>query len=129
MRQIRILGSLKHCLLVPVLAMTLSGCASAPARTAPDGTERTLAIIADFVTPLYPRRAAIKSIEGYVTFGFDIDADGKPKNIRVIESVPTGVFDDVGMDSLQQSRFEVPQIDGEKVRQKNMQYTYEFTMG
>ncbi len=44
------------------------------------------------VTPKYPRKALMNSRTGWVTVQFDIDRIGKPRNIRVTDSVPEGVF-------------------------------------
>ncbi|WP_125563673.1 energy transducer TonB [Pseudoalteromonas rubra] len=53
----------------------------------------------------YPREAAYQRIEGHISLQFDIDSQGKPVNITVLESSPTGVFDQAGIDALTQWRY------------------------
>lgn len=45
------------------------------------------------IEPLYPRNAALNNIEGYVTLSFDINEQGKPINIEIIEAKPRGYFE------------------------------------
>lgn len=45
------------------------------------------------VEPNYPTRALRRNIEGYVVVKFDIDEDGHPFNIQIIDSNPNNIFD------------------------------------
>ncbi|RQW63600.1 energy transducer TonB [Vibrio viridaestus] len=45
------------------------------------------------VQPNYPSRALRRNIEGYVVVRFDIDENGRPFNIQVVESKPSRMFD------------------------------------
>lgn len=56
--------------------------------------------------PEYPKYAAENGIAGHVMFTFDVDADGKPYNIRATESEPQGVFDEVATKAIEQWKFE-----------------------
>lgn len=75
------------------------------------------------IPPEYPIYAAENRIEGYVTFKFDLDANGKPLNIRVDESKPEGVFDTVAMDAIQEWKFSKSN-DG----RKDIQYKLKFQL-
>jgi len=46
-----------------------------------------------WVAPIYPYLAIDKEVKGHVLLRFDIDDQGAPTNIRIVESVPAGVFD------------------------------------
>ena len=52
---------------------------------------------------------------GHVTMEFDVDAKGKPRNIRVVESEPPGAFDSPAVAALKRWRYTVVKSDGEPV--------------
>lgn len=58
------------------------------------------------ISPIYPEVALKKGITGNVKVEFDIDEYGYAKNIRILESNPSGIFDDAIIHSLKQSRFQ-----------------------
>ena len=55
--------------------------------------------------PKYPSRALSRNIEGWVSLGFTIDAQGLPKDIKVVDSEPSGTFDDAAIASVKKWRF------------------------
>lgn len=57
-------------------------------------------------TPAYPAKALSKNIKGKVSIDFDIDAEGKVSEIRITESEPPQVFDDLVMQAVSQWRYE-----------------------
>jgi len=57
------------------------------------------------VAPKYPYKAAKDKIEGFVTFELDITTQGSVLDVRVIESVPEGVFDKAATKSVKQFEF------------------------
>jgi TonB family protein len=61
------------------------------------------------VTPPYPSGLS-ERVSGAVTLAFDLDAGGVPSNVKVMKSVPPGVFDTAAVVSLQQWYFET--LDG-----------------
>ncbi|MEE4245524.1 MAG: energy transducer TonB [Kangiellaceae bacterium] len=88
----------------------------------PEGQAKPLTIL----EPIYPRKAAIKSIQGKVRFIFDIDEDGKAFNIRVIESIPDAIFDESGLKVIKESRFKTGMLEGKPIPLKNRTLTIEF---
>ncbi len=78
--------------------------------------------------PRYPIYAARNNIEGYVKFVFDVKEDGSVDNIKIIESSPVGVFDEVSKESIIKWKFKPAIVDGKRVRQKNMVYTMEYAL-
>ncbi|TQV72861.1 M56 family metallopeptidase [Aliikangiella marina] len=62
-----------------------------------------------FVNPKYPLKAAKQGVEGYVRFQLDIDENGLPSNIKIIESTPGDTFDQAAMDSIKQWKFKQDQ--------------------
>ena len=55
--------------------------------------------------PYYPRKAVTDNISGYVTMDIDITPSGLVEDVRVVESVPTGVFDTEAVRSVQKYKF------------------------
>ncbi|MHC9509991.1 TonB family protein [Kangiella sp. M94] len=93
-----------------------------PPKSAAKAKEAEVAVFT--VPPQYPKVAAEKGIEGHVTFKFDVDKNGKPLNIRVHESVPEGIFDEVAMNAIQQWEF-VERNHGKK----DLKYMIKFDLG
>lgn len=60
------------------------------------------------VTPPYPESLLSAPVAGAVTLSFDVDAGGSPSNVKVVKSVPPGVFDTAAVVALQQWYFEAP---------------------
>jgi len=57
------------------------------------------------VEPKYPIQAAEQKIEGYVEAKFDISAQGKVSNVRIVRSVPEATFDKVSVTALEQWQY------------------------
>lgn len=57
------------------------------------------------VEPKYPVQAAEQQIEGYVQAKFDVSAQGKVSNVRIIRSVPAATFDKVSITALEQWQY------------------------
>ena len=82
------------------------------------------------VEPRYPRNAAISGVSGWVRFELDIDPQGKPRNIKIKQSVPKGVFNSVALKSIKKWRFEPAKNDsGSVVTREKLTYTVEFILG
>jgi len=80
------------------------------------------AIPTNIVQPRYPRKAALEGVEGWVKLRFDLDEKGSPLNLKVVNSMPEGVFVDVSIKAVKQWKFKV---DGSK---ENLVYTLEYEM-
>jgi len=55
--------------------------------------------------PHYPRRAIDRNIEGWVTVRFQLDIQGKPREILVVEAEPKGIFDSAAVTAVEKWRF------------------------
>lgn len=75
--------------------------------------------------PLYPKRALKDKIMGRVTLEFNIGVDGKPKDIKVVESTNTQ-FTKSAIDALNTFVYRTIEFEGEKVelRGKRHNFTY-----
>lgn len=58
------------------------------------------------VTPPYPDNLLGTRVQGAVTLSFDVGPSGVPSNVKVVKSVPAGVFDTAAVVALQQWYFE-----------------------
>ena len=56
--------------------------------------------------PVYPYYAAKNRIEGIVKFNFDVDAEGRVSQMRIIESTPDHLFDNAVITAVSKWRFE-----------------------
>lgn len=80
------------------------------------------------IEPQYPRRPAMDGIEGFVTLSFDINEQGRPVNIQVIEAKPKGKFETSARQALRRWKYEPKKIDGTPVPVLNHSVTLEFKL-
>ena len=57
------------------------------------------------VQPKYPREAVRSKLSGYTKMEFDVSSDGKPINIKVVESYPKGIFNKNSIVALSKWRY------------------------
>lgn len=80
------------------------------------------------ITPRYPRDAAIKGLEGYVTLTFDISTTGSTKNITILDANPRGVFERDAKRALRKWKYS-PKMEGSiAIEQLGQQVTLEFKL-
>ncbi len=68
-----------------------------------------------YATPVYPRAALQRNIEGWVTVRFTVGPDGVPGNIEVIDAKPRKTFDRAAVRAVRDWRYEPPVEDGQYV--------------
>ena len=83
---------------VVALAASVVGVAATPAFAAPRASKQ--------VAPEYPRGAERRGLEGAVTLEFNIDAQGKVSEVRVVDADRPGVFDDAAVEAVSQWEYE-----------------------
>ncbi len=72
---------------------------------------------ATFQAPMqFPPRAKAKGITGYVVLSLLIGVTGQIEEIRIVESSPEGIFDDVAVQGVSQWKFEPATYQGKAVR-------------
>lgn len=64
------------------------------------------------VNPLYPRRAAERGIEGYVTVRFMVGTTGQVVDPKIIASNPPGVFDRTALKAVRKWKYRPKIVDG-----------------
>lgn len=80
------------------------------------------------VNPKYPTRALRRGIEGYVLLKYDIDTDGRPDNIQVVEAQPPRVFEREARRALSRWKYQPKKIAGKTVVQHGLQTKIEFKL-
>ena len=66
-------------------------------------------------TPRYPPRAQAEGVRGKVTLSFIVDAQGRVREIQVLEAVPGGVFDEAAKEAVERYRFSAGRYKGKAV--------------
>ena len=64
----------------------------------------------------YPSSARKRGIEGHVTVNLLINTQGQVEKVKLLEGVPTGVFDLVAMNNVQNWQFEPARYKGKSVK-------------
>ncbi|GAB4189233.1 MAG: hypothetical protein Tsb002_16080 [Wenzhouxiangellaceae bacterium] len=64
----------------------------------------------------YPARAKAKGVKGYVVLSLLIGVTGEIEQIKVVESLPEGTFDETAITGVSQWKFEPAQYQGKAVR-------------
>jgi|SRR5690606_2576798 protein TonB len=64
-------------------------------------------------TPLYPRMALRRGLEGKVLVEYSVNPQGKAENIRILQSSPRGFFDKATVRALESASFGVAYQDGQ----------------
>ena len=82
------------------------------------------------VQPLYPLKASMRDIEGYVLVEFTVRENGTVVNPIVLESEPGHIFDSAALKAIQKFRYQ-PRKMGEIAYQTSgikLKFTFELTM-
>ena len=64
----------------------------------------------------YPPSARARGIEGYVVLSLLIGVTGEVQNVKVVESEPQGMFEEVAQQGVQQWEFQPARYNGQAVR-------------
>lgn len=78
--------------------------------------------------PVYPQRARLQNIEGYVLVAFTIQADGTVADIVIIESEPKNVFEQSVIKAVKNFKYPVTMVDGKAVPVTGIRKRFEFKL-
>ena len=78
--------------------------------------------------PIYPEHARVQRIEGFVTLAYDLTVSGNVVNVRVLDSVPAGVFDTSAVNAVRDWRFLPMQHNGQSIPATNQRSTLTFKL-
>ena len=80
------------------------------------------------VQPIYPLRAVMREVEGYVLVEFSVRENGTVANPIVVESKPRLLFDEAALNAVARSRFKPREIGGERVRVDKVRLRFAFSL-
>ena len=80
------------------------------------------------IEPIYPTKARIKGIEGWVRVQFDITAAGVTRNIKILDSKPPRIFDKSAINAVRKWRQRPKIEDGKAVEQTGNTAQVDFTL-
>jgi protein TonB len=66
-------------------------------------------------SPDYPQNALAQKISGSVTLQFTVSTSGEPRDVRVVEATPPGVFDSAALNAIRHWRYAPTVINGTPV--------------
>jgi len=66
-------------------------------------------------SPDYPQSALAQKISGSVTLQFTVSTSGEPRDVRVVEATPPGVFDSAALNAIRHWRYAPTVINGTPV--------------
>ena len=78
------------------------------------------------VTPIYPRRALSRGIEGYVIVEFTVTRQGTTKDHRVVEAKPPGIFDRSALQAAAKFKYKPKIVDGQPIEVPGVQNIIKF---
>lgn len=79
------------------------------------------------ITPIYPRKAAIKGIEGWVKLEFTITQDGGVSDVKILGAKPRRMFNRAAVKSILRWKFKPRVVSGKVVARRATQ-TIEFRL-
>ncbi|NVK55810.1 MAG: M56 family metallopeptidase [Alteromonadaceae bacterium] len=80
------------------------------------------------VNPVYPAEAVQSDTEGLVVMQFDITETGTTDNIKVLESVPKGIFDESAVQAMTKWRYKPRVQGGQAQRQTGIMVQLDFKL-
>ncbi|GAA6168766.1 energy transducer TonB [Sessilibacter corallicola] len=83
--------------------------------------------VLEWVDPVYPMAAVKNGVQGYVLLSYDLNAKGKPVNVKVIEEFPRRTFGVSAKRALLASKFSATDKSDETVEVQGLvrKYVYE----
>jgi protein TonB len=108
------------------VGMVGTGASNTTGPSDPDANTDWLPI--EQVKPKMPREAQLKGIEGFITFTFDIDEQGRVENIKIKEAENRAVFEQEARRAVRKFRYRPKKVNGRPVRVVGHSFTIVFTL-
>lgn len=80
------------------------------------------------VQPIYPLRAVMKEIEGYVVVEFSVRENGTVTNPVVIQSEPEVLFDQAALSAISRFKFQPRTVGGDEIQVDKVQLKFAFNL-
>lgn len=72
------------------------------------------------IEPQYPRKAAMRGIEGYVRVKFDVDETGAVENLQILEANPPRIFNQATKRAVLKWKYQPKVVDGKPVTRRGL---------
>ncbi|TMA35875.1 MAG: energy transducer TonB [Deltaproteobacteria bacterium] len=80
------------------------------------------------IAPDYPRQAADRGIEGWVTFRFTVAVDGSVQDVAILDSDPPHIWDSATKRAVSSWKYQPAIRDGRPVEQRGVTVTYRYEL-
>ena len=111
---------MSRCAALMLTAALVCGCA---------GSESRPVQLVSGSAAAYPEEARSQGVEGFVVVRYDVAADGRVVNARVVRAEPPDLFDDAALSSVRSWRFNAALVDGVPPSTKGVESTVTFKLG
>lgn len=109
---------------------------AAPVEAAADLSIRSIGLVAsdgDYlpivkIAPVYPMSARNRGIEGYCLVEYTVTSAGTTKDVVVIESEPSGIFDKVSIDAALKFKYRPRVVDGEPIEVRGVRNLFRYQL-
>lgn len=72
------------------------------------------------IEPQYPRKAAMRGIEGYVRVKFDVDETGAVENLEILDARPPRIFNQATKRAVLKWKYQPKMVDGKPVTRRGL---------
>ena len=76
--------------------------------------------------PVYPNRALMSNIEGFVVVGFSVSQAGEVFDAYILESEPKGVFDRSSLQAIGKFRYRSQVVNGKPIATDGQRYMFTY---
>ena len=80
------------------------------------------------IEPLYPRKAALRGLEGFVILKFDITSQGTVSKVNVLQASPPQIFNQSAKQALLRWKYKPRTVSGKPVKQTGLKVKLEFKL-
>jgi protein TonB len=80
------------------------------------------------VSPIYPRRAQTRGIEGYCVVELTVTKNGSTRDVVVVDSEPPGIFDRASVKAASKFKYKPKVEDGEPIAVTGVPYKFTFAL-
>ncbi len=82
----------------------------------------------DRVEPAFPKEASIKGIEGFVLVRFDVNEEGRPENISVVEADPRNMFEKEAKNAVRKWHYKPRLVSGVPTKVIGQEIRFDFKL-
>lgn len=80
------------------------------------------------IQPVYPDRALVRGVEGFVIVEFDVSETGTVINPRILGAEPAGIFEQAALRAIARWKYNPKVVAGRAVKMNGLQTRFSFTL-